>query len=71
MKPDGLTDIQETYLVKILPLLARGWTDKDIAELLYLHPRSVARHIAIYQKKIGAKNRFQLAVFAMRRGDIR
>jgi hypothetical protein len=43
-------------------------TNKDIAALLFVSPKTVANHIERIYLKIGASNRAMASLFAMRHG---
>jgi DNA-binding CsgD family transcriptional regulator len=55
--PAGLTERE----VEVLRLLARRQTDKEIAEALYLGPRTVQSHVAHILNKLGVANRREAA----------
>jgi DNA-binding CsgD family transcriptional regulator len=52
--------------VEVLALLGEGLPNKEIAERLYLSPRTVERHIANMTAKIGLRTRSELVAFAAR-----
>jgi DNA-binding NarL/FixJ family response regulator len=60
------------YLTKreaeIAVLIAEGLTNVEIAERLMLVPGTVANHIANAMERLGARNRAQLAVWAVGQG---
>lgn len=56
--------------VGILKLLAQGKDNKSIANELFISPKTVKNHVASILEKIGAENRIQAAVFAVRNGFI-
>jgi HD-GYP domain-containing protein (c-di-GMP phosphodiesterase class II) len=62
--PAGLTERE----VEILRLAARGLTNKDIAAMLVISPKTVANHIERIYLKIGASNRAMASLFAMQHG---
>ncbi|HZQ85951.1 MAG TPA: HD domain-containing phosphohydrolase [Acidimicrobiales bacterium] len=62
--PGGLT-VRE---VEILRLIARGATTRQVADDLFISPKTVARHIEHIYAKIGATNRATAGLFAMRHG---
>jgi predicted ATPase/DNA-binding CsgD family transcriptional regulator len=51
--PAGLTDRE----VEVLCLIARGWTDAQIAEHLVISPRTVNRHTTSLYSKLGVSSR--------------
>jgi DNA-binding NarL/FixJ family response regulator len=60
--PAGLTQRE----VDVLRLLARRQTDKEIAEALFLGPRTVQSHVAHILNKLGVANRREAATAAVR-----
>lgn len=62
--PDGLT----TREVDVLRLLARGLSNRLIAEQLAITPKTVGNHIEHIYAKIGASNRALAALYAARQG---
>jgi HD-GYP domain-containing protein (c-di-GMP phosphodiesterase class II) len=62
--PNDLTDRE----VGVLRVLARGLTNRDIAEELVLSPRTVQHHLASVYDKIGVRSRAGAAVFAIEQG---
>ncbi len=56
----GVTDRE----YEVLGLLAGGLANKEIAERLYLSPRTVERHIANVTVKVGFRTRSELVAFA-------
>lgn len=51
---------------EVLALVARGFTNKDIAEALYVSPNTVKTHVASLLHKLDAETRAQLAAIATR-----
>jgi HD-GYP domain-containing protein (c-di-GMP phosphodiesterase class II) len=62
--PAGLTPRE----VEVLRLLARGLSNKRMAEQLVISPKTVANHVEHIYTKIDASNRAQAALFAMQHG---
>lgn len=62
--PAGLTRRE----VDVLRLAARGMTNKDIAAVLVISPKTVANHIEHIYTKIGATNRAMASLFATKHG---
>ena len=52
----------------VLRLAARGLSNRDIAHLLTITPKTVGNHIEHIYTKIGETNRAGAALFAMRNG---
>jgi DNA-binding CsgD family transcriptional regulator len=65
--PAGLTERE----AEVLGLLARGRSDKEIAALLHLSPRTVGRHVEKAYRKVGAHRRAEAALFAIRHGLVK
>jgi DNA-binding NarL/FixJ family response regulator len=49
---------------EVLRLLAQGHTDREIAQLLYISPRTVQNHLASIREKTGIRRRSGLARWA-------
>lgn len=62
--PAGLT-LRE---VEVLRLVARGLSNKEIAELLVISRKTAGSHVEHIYTKIGASNRAQASLFAMKQG---
>jgi HD-GYP domain-containing protein (c-di-GMP phosphodiesterase class II) len=62
--PAGLTQRE----VEVLRLLARGLSNKEIAELLVISPKTVANHVEHIYAKVDASNRAGASLFAMQHG---
>ena len=57
-----------TREVEVLQLLARGLSNRAIAETLVLSPRTVERHLENLYRKTGAHNRAEAAAYAVANG---
>jgi len=62
--PAGLTQRE----VEVLRLLARGLSNREVAERLVISPKTVANHVEHIYGKIGCSNRAAAGLFAMRHG---
>ncbi|MGZ4176456.1 MAG: HD domain-containing phosphohydrolase [Solirubrobacteraceae bacterium] len=62
--PNDLTDRE----VEVLCVLARGLSNREIAETLVLSPRTVQHHLASVYDNIGLRTRAGAAVFAIENG---
>ncbi len=60
--PSGLTDRER----EVLRLLVAGLTDRDIANTLFISPRTASKHVASILAKLGVANRSEAAVLAVR-----
>jgi DNA-binding CsgD family transcriptional regulator len=58
--PDGLTERE----VEILKLMARGKSNKDIGESLFITPNTVANHVKNILSKTATSNRTEAAAYA-------
>ena len=57
---DPLTEREEEVLV----LVARGWTNAEIARELYVSLSTAKSHVASVMAKLGARNRVEIAMWA-------
>lgn len=55
---------------EVLKLIAEGHTGKEIAELLFVSPKTVERHRANLLEKLGMRDRLELTRYAIRIGLI-
>jgi HD-GYP domain-containing protein (c-di-GMP phosphodiesterase class II)/DNA-binding CsgD family transcriptional regulator len=62
--PAGLTDRE----VEVLRLIARGKTNREVAKLLVVSPKTVGRHVENLYAKIDVSSRAAAALFAMEHG---
>jgi DNA-binding NarL/FixJ family response regulator len=51
----------------VLRLIAEGRTDREIAEVLFISPRTVARHVSGVLNKLGVSSRSAATAIAIRR----
>jgi DNA-binding CsgD family transcriptional regulator len=65
--PAGLSDRE----VQVLRLLARGHSNREIARLLWISPKTAGHHIQHIYAKIGVSTRAAAAMFAMEHDLIR
>ena len=56
--------------VEVLVLVAEGLTDPQVAERLYLSPRTVGQHLRSVYRKLGVPSRAAAAREALQRGLI-
>jgi DNA-binding NarL/FixJ family response regulator len=61
---EPLTDREE----QVLATLARGWTNTEIADELYISLSTVKTHVASLMDKLGARNRVEIAIWAYETG---
>jgi DNA-binding NarL/FixJ family response regulator len=62
--PSRLTPRQ----LEVLPLLAERLTDREIAERLFVSPRTASKHVAAILAEFGVADRRAAAAEAKRRG---
>jgi len=65
--PVGLSDRE----VQVLRLVARGHSNREIARLLWISPKTAGHHVQHIYAKIGVSTRAAAAMFAMEHGLIR
>jgi DNA-binding NarL/FixJ family response regulator len=53
---------------EVLSLVARGWSNRRIAEHLFLSERTVARHVGNILAKLGAPSRSAATAYAFEHG---
>ena len=63
---DGLTDRE----LEVLTLVARGWSNLEVAERLFITPATTKSHVSRLLMKLGARDRAQLIVTAYEVGLI-
>lgn len=54
--------------VEVVCLIARGFSNKEIAANLYIFPKTVEHHVAHIYDKIGHRTRASAALFAVQNG---
>jgi DNA-binding NarL/FixJ family response regulator len=59
--PAELTDRE----VEVLRLIARGRSNREVGELLFISPKTVGRHVENVYAKIDVSSRAAAALFAM------
>lgn len=59
--PADLTDRE----VEVLRLIARGWSNREVAERLFISAKTVGRHVENVYAKVGVSSRAAAALFAM------
>ena len=64
LRPAGLSERE----VEVLQLIAQGLTNREIAQRLYISPRTAEHHVQHIYAKIGASSRASAALFAMEHG---
>lgn len=65
--PEGLDELSPREL-EVLGLVARGSTNREIAETLVLSPLTVKTHVSRILTKLRARDRVQLVVIAYQAG---
>lgn len=54
--------------IEVLAMVARGLKSKQIAQRLYITPKTVGHHIGHIYMKIGATNRVTASLYALEHG---
>ena len=54
--------------MEVLELVAKGFTNQDIGNLLHISIKTVATHVANIYKKSGSANRAEASAYAVRNG---
>ena len=54
--------------MEVLKLIAQGWTNKEIAESLFITERTVKYHLQEILQKLHLRNRTQAVAFAVHNG---
>ena len=54
--------------LETLKLIARGFSNQEIALFLYVHERTIAKYVSSILKKLQVTNRTQAALYAIRNG---
>jgi DNA-binding NarL/FixJ family response regulator len=62
--PSDLTDRE----VEVLRLIARGRSNREVADQLFISPKTVGRHVENLYAKIDVSSRAAAALFAMEHG---
>ena len=62
--PGGLTGRE----IEVLRLVARGMTDAEVSEELFISPRTVSQHLRSVYNKLGVNNRTTAALWAAEQG---
>jgi DNA-binding NarL/FixJ family response regulator len=55
---------------EILPLVAQGLDNREIGKTLFISEKTAKNYVTSIRKKLGLKNRTQIALFALREGVI-
>lgn len=66
--PEGAVDPLTAREVEVLRLIARGWTNQQIASYLVVSERTVRTHASNILGKLHLANRTQAALYALREG---
>lgn len=66
-RPEGLAGLTQRE-VEVLRLVARGLSNREIAERLVISPKTVGNHVEHIYRKIDASTRAGAGLFAMRHG---
>jgi len=55
---------------EILPLVARGMDNREIGKTLFISEKTAKNYVTSIRKKLGLKNRTQIALFALKEGVV-
>ncbi|HHT48072.1 MAG TPA: helix-turn-helix transcriptional regulator [Firmicutes bacterium] len=55
---------------EILPLVAQGKDNREIGRILFISEKTAKNYVTSIRKKLGLKNRAQIALFALKEGII-
>ncbi len=66
--PPATLDVLTSREREVLTLVARGWSNAEIAERLYLSPATAKTHVGRLLTKLQARDRTQLVVIAYETG---
>ncbi|NLY90778.1 MAG: response regulator transcription factor [Firmicutes bacterium] len=55
---------------EILPLVAQGKDNREIGRILFISEKTAKNYVTSIRKKLGLKNRTQIALFALKEGII-
>jgi DNA-binding NarL/FixJ family response regulator len=64
-------DTRREAKVRVLELISRGLSDREIGETLHLSPHTVKHQVEDLRREVGARNRTELAAWAGRHGFYR
>jgi DNA-binding NarL/FixJ family response regulator len=67
-KPQAEASTLSSRELEVLRLMAAGRSNAQIAETLVISPHTVARHVSNILDKIGAANRAEASVYAVKNG---
>ena len=70
ISPVTTSTVLSTREVEVLGLVAEGLTDQEVAQRLYLSPRTVGQHLRSVYRKLGVRSRTAAAHAATERGLI-
>lgn len=65
---EPLVELLTEREMETLRLVAQGLTNKEIAEMLVLHERTIAKYVSSILQKLSVANRTQAALYALREG---
>ena len=63
---EPLTDREEEILIPV----AKGWTNHEIADEMHISISTVKTHLASLMRKLGARNRVEIAMWAYETGKV-
>jgi NarL family two-component system response regulator LiaR len=67
-QPSSASDALSEREVEVLKLVAQGYSNQEIADMLFISERTVGNHIGSILSKLHLANRTQAALYALREG---
>lgn len=68
-RPDPLEHLSPREK-EILPLVARGMDNREIGKTLFISEKTAKNYVTSIRKKLGLKNRTQIALYALKEGVV-
>ena len=68
--PEDESTVLSSREEEVLKLIAEGHSGREIAQMLFISPKTVERHLANIITKLGLKDRLELTKYAIRAGLI-
>jgi len=68
--PKGYGDSLSPRELEVVQLVAQGMTNKQIAEALFISPKTVSRHLSTSMRKVSVTSRTALAMAANEKGQL-
>lgn len=65
---EGMVEALTEREMEVLKAVARGWSNKDVSEVLNISPHTVQVHLSNVFGKLGVKTRTEAVLYAIRQG---